>query len=83
MKAENILQTIGNTPHVRINNIYPSGYEIWLKLEKFNPGGSIKDRIALSMIDDAEKRGILKRDSVIIEPTSGNWQWLPQLKDTG
>jgi cysteine synthase A len=72
MKAENILQTIGNTPHVRINNIYPSGYEIWLKLEKFNPGGSIKDRIALSMIDDAEKRGILKRDSVIIEPTSGN-----------
>lgn len=72
MKAENILQTIGNTPHVRINNIYPSGYEVWLKLEKFNPGGSIKDRIALSMIDDAEKRGILKRDSVIIEPTSGN-----------
>jgi cysteine synthase A len=72
MKAENILQTIGNTPHVRINNIYPSGYEVWLKLEKFNPGGSIKDRIALSMIDDAEKRGILKQDSVIIEPTSGN-----------
>jgi cysteine synthase A len=72
MKAENILQTIGNTPHVRINNIYPSGYEVWLKLEKFNPGGSIKDRIALSMIDDAEKKGILKRDSVIIEPTSGN-----------
>jgi cysteine synthase A len=72
MKAENILQTIGNTPHVRINNIYPSGFEVWLKLEKFNPGGSIKDRIALSMIDDAEKRGILKQDSVIIEPTSGN-----------
>jgi cysteine synthase A len=72
MKAENILQTIGNTPHVRINNIYPSGYEVWLKLEKFNPGGSIKDRIALSMIDDGEKRGILKQGSVIIEPTSGN-----------
>jgi cysteine synthase len=72
MKAENVLQTIGNTPHVRINNIYPSGYEVWLKLEKFNPGGSIKDRIALSMIDDAEKRGILKQGSVIIEPTSGN-----------
>jgi len=72
MKAENVLQTIGNTPHVRINNIYPSGYEVWLKLEKFNPGGSIKDRIALSMVDDAEKRGILKQGSVIIEPTSGN-----------
>ncbi len=72
MKAENILQTIGNTPHVRINNIYPSGYEVWLKMEKFNPGGSIKDRIALTMIDDAEKKGILKQGSVIIEPTSGN-----------
>jgi cysteine synthase len=72
MKAENILETIGNTPHVRINNIFPSGYEVWIKLEKANPGGSIKDRIALSMIEDAEKKGILKQGSVIIEPTSGN-----------
>jgi cysteine synthase A len=72
MKAENILQTIGNTPHVRINYIYPPEYEVWVKLENFNPGGSIKDRIALSMVDDAEKRGLLKKGSVIIEPTSGN-----------
>jgi len=72
MKAQNILQTIGNTPHVRINNLYPPEYEVWVKLETFNPGGSIKDRIALSMVDDAEKRGLLKKGSVIIEPTSGN-----------
>ena len=72
MKANNILETIGNTPHVRINNIFPEGYEVWMKVEKFNPGGSIKDRIALSMIEDAEKKGILKEGSVIIEPTSGN-----------
>jgi len=72
MKAQDILQTIGSTPHVRINHIFPSGYEIWMKLEKANPGGSIKDRIALSMVEDAEKKGILKPGSVIIEPTSGN-----------
>lgn len=72
MKAENILQTIGNTPHVRINHLYPEGYEVWMKLERANPGGSIKDRIALAMIEDAEKRGVLKNGSVIIEPTSGN-----------
>ena len=72
MKANNILETIGNTPHVRINTLYPAGYEVWLKMEKTNPGGSIKDRIALSMIEDAEKRGVLKKGSVIIEPTSGN-----------
>ena len=72
MKAENILQTIGNTPHVRINRLFPAGYEVWMKLERANPGGSIKDRIALSMIEDAEKKGILKEGSVIIEPTSGN-----------
>lgn len=72
MKVENILKTIGNTPHVRINNLFPSDYEVWIKLERANPGGSIKDRIALSMVEDAEKRGILKPDSVIIEPTSGN-----------
>ncbi len=72
MKAENILQTIGNTPHLRINNLFPPEYEVWVKLENFNPGGSIKDRIALSMVEDAEKRGLLKKGSVIIEPTSGN-----------
>ncbi|MFL5350798.1 MAG: cysteine synthase A [Hyalangium sp.] len=72
MKAANILQTIGNTPHVRINRLFPSRVEVYMKLERANPGGSIKDRIGLSMIEDAEQRGILKKDSVIIEPTSGN-----------
>jgi len=72
MKAKNILETIGNTPHVKINRLYPEDYEVWLKMEKANPGGSIKDRIALSMIEDAEKSGILKPGSTIIEPTSGN-----------
>ncbi len=72
MKANTILQTIGNTPHVRINNLFPPQYKIWIKLEKNNPGGSIKDRIALSMIEDAETRGFLTDSSVIIEPTSGN-----------
>lgn len=72
MKINSILEDIGNTPHLKINHLYPAGYEIWVKLERNNPGGSIKDRIALSMVEDAEKRGILKKDSVIIEPTSGN-----------
>ncbi len=72
MKANNILETIGNTPHLKINNLFPEGYEVWIKLERSNPGGSIKDRIALSMVEDAEKKGILKKDSVIVEPTSGN-----------
>ncbi len=72
MKAANILQTIGNTPHVRINRLFPSRVEVWAKLERSNPGGSIKDRIALSMIEDAEARGVLTKNSVIIEPTSGN-----------
>jgi len=71
MKANNILETIGNTPHVRINRLF-TNHEVWIKLERANPGGSIKDRIALAMIEDAERRGILKPDSVIIEPTSGN-----------
>src|SRR5215218_409842 len=71
MKANNILETIGNTPHVRLNKIFPEN-EVWIKLERNNPGASIKDRIALSMIEDAEKKGILHKDSVIIEPTSGN-----------
>jgi cysteine synthase A len=72
MKAANILQTIGNTPHVRINRLFPSRVEVYMKLERANPGGSIKDRIGLAMIEDAEQRGILKKDSIIIEPTSGN-----------
>ena len=72
MKANNILETIGNTPHVRINRLFGEGHEIWIKLERANPGGSIKDRIALSMIEDAERRGELRPGSVIVEPTSGN-----------
>src|SRR5687768_12032599 len=72
MKANTILETIGNTPHVRINKLFPADYEVWIKLEKNNPGASIKDRIALAMIEDAEAKGILKEGSVIIEPTSGN-----------
>ena len=72
MKANSILETIGNTPHVRINRLYSPDVEVWRKLERANPGGSIKDRIALSMIEDAEAKGILKEGSVIIEPTSGN-----------
>ncbi|ANE52742.1 cysteine synthase A [Flavisolibacter tropicus] len=72
MKANNILELIGNTPHVRINKLFDSDYEVWMKLERQNPGASIKDRIALSMIEDAEAKGILKKVSVIIEPTSGN-----------
>lgn len=72
MKANSILETIGNTPHVRLNKLFPSDYEVWMKLERNNPGASIKDRIALAMIEDAEQKGLLNKDSVIIEPTSGN-----------
>jgi cysteine synthase len=72
MKAQNILETIGRTPVVRINRLFPKGAEVWVKLERANPGGSIKDRIALSMVEDAERKGILKKGSVIVEPTSGN-----------
>ena len=72
MKVNNILETIGNTAHVRINKLFGSEHEVWMKLEKNNPGASIKDRIALAMIEDAEAKGILKKESVIIEPTSGN-----------
>jgi cysteine synthase A len=72
MKAQNILETIGRTPVVRINRLFPKEAEVWVKLERANPGGSIKDRIALSMVEDAERKGILKKGSVIIEPTSGN-----------
>lgn len=72
MKANNILHTIGNTPHVKLNRLFGNQHEVWIKLEKANPGGSIKDRIALAMIDDAEQKGILQKNAVIIEPTSGN-----------
>lgn len=72
MKAQSVLETIGNTPHIRINRLFNPRVEVWMKAERSNPGGSIKDRIALSMIEDAERAGTLKPDSVIIEPTSGN-----------
>ena len=72
MRIKTILDTIGNTDHVRINKLFGDVANVWMKLERSNPGGSIKDRIGLSMILDAEKKGILKEDSVIIEPTSGN-----------
>jgi len=72
MKVNNILETIGNTPHVKLNRIFGNTHEVWIKLERANPGASIKDRIALSMIEEAEKQGILKPDSIIVEPTSGN-----------
>lgn len=72
MKANSILETIGNTPHLKINRLFDPAFKVWIKLEKNNPGASIKDRIALSMIEDAENKGTLKPESVIIEPTSGN-----------
>ena len=72
MKFQNTLEAIGNTPVVRINKLFGADHEVWIKLEKNNPGGSIKDRIALAMIEDAESKGLLNKDSVIIEPTSGN-----------
>lgn len=71
MKINNILESIGNTPVVRLAKLFPNA-NVWMKLEKANPGGSIKDRIALSMIEDAEKRNIISQDTEIIEPTSGN-----------
>ena len=72
MKADTILATIGETPHLRINRLFDPRVEVWVKLERANPGASIKDRIALAMIEDAERRGILGPGSVVIEPTSGN-----------
>ena len=71
MKAANILETIGSTPHVRINRLFGDA-EVWIKQERANPGASIKDRIALSMVEDAEQSGALKAGGTIIEPTSGN-----------
>ncbi|WP_373377598.1 cysteine synthase A [Cupriavidus nantongensis] len=72
MKVQNILQTIGNTPHIRINRLFGNSHEVWIKSERSNPGASIKDRIALAMVEDAERRGVLKPGGTIIEPTSGN-----------
>ena len=72
MKANSILETIGNTPHVKINRLFNNDISVWIKLEYFNPASSIKDRIAFSMVTDAEMSGLLKPHSVIIEPTSGN-----------
>ena len=72
MKAANILETIGRTPHIRINRLFGATHNVWIKSERANPGGSIKDRIALSMIEAAEKSGQLKPGGTIIEPTSGN-----------
>lgn len=71
MKAQSILETIGNTPHIRLSRLFPD-HEVWVKSERANPGGSIKDRIGLAMVEDAEKSGKLKPGGTIIEPTSGN-----------
>ena len=72
MKADNILATIGNTPHIRVNRLFGSAHSVYIKSERSNPGGSIKDRIGLAMIEDAEKSGKLKPGDTIVEPTSGN-----------
>jgi cysteine synthase A len=72
MKAANILETIGNTPHIRLNRLFGDRAEVWVKSERSNPGASIKDRIALAMVEDAERSGKLKPGGTIIEPTSGN-----------
>ena len=84
MKVENVLQTIGNTPHVRINRLFGNKHNVYIKLEKTNPGASIKDRIALAMIEDAETKGLLNKNSVIIEPHLATlelaWHWLLLLK---
>lgn len=71
MKAGSVLETIGNTPHIRLSRLFPAA-EVWVKSERTNPGGSIKDRIALAMVEDAEAPGQLKPGGLIIEPTSGN-----------
>jgi cysteine synthase A len=72
MKAQNVLATVGNTPHIRINRLFGSTHEVWVKSERANPGGSIKDRIALAMVEAAERDGLLKPGGTIVEPTSGN-----------
>jgi len=72
LKVNNVLQTIGNTPHIRINRLFGNTHKVWIKSERANPGGSIKDRIALAMVEAAEKSGELQPGATIIEPTSGN-----------
>ena len=72
MKAKSVLETVGNTPHIRINRLFGDKAEVWVKSERANPGASIKDRIALAMVEDAERSGKLKPGGVIVEPTSGN-----------
>ena len=72
MRADSILATIGNTPHIRINRLFGAKHHVWIKSERSNPGGSIKDRIALAMVEAAEASGALKPGGTIIEPTSGN-----------
>lgn len=72
MKFNNILETIGNSPLVRLNRLFPSDYEVYVKVEKTNPGGSIKDRIALEMVEAAEAEGKINKDTLLVEPTSGN-----------
>jgi cysteine synthase A len=72
MKAQSVLDTIGNTPHIRVNRLFGDAADVWIKSEKANPGGSIKDRIAVSMIETAERDGRLKPGGTIVEPTSGN-----------
>jgi cysteine synthase A len=72
MRVDNVLATIGNTPHIRVNRLFGGGAAVWMKSERANPGGSIKDRIALAMVEDAERSGALAPGGTIIEPTSGN-----------
>ena len=71
MRANTILETIGNTPHVRMNRLFGPDHEVWIKQERINPGGSIKDRIALYMVEEAERSGALRPGGVIIEPCDG------------
>lgn len=72
MRIDSILDSIGNTPHLRVNRLFGASVEVWMKLERSNPGASIKDRIAKAMVEDAERNGLLRQETVIIEPTSGN-----------
>ena len=72
MKLNSVLEAIGNTPHIKINRLFPSTHEVWQKSERSNPGGSIKDRIGIAMIEAAEREGKIDKDTVLVEPTSGN-----------
>ena len=72
MKYGNILETIGNTPHVKLNSLFGNNFEVWMKVESFNPAGSVKDRIAIKMVEEAEKQSLLAPNGTIVEPTSGN-----------